>query len=432
MLPDVLTLDERATFDPGAALFAMTTVTPSKTFLRFGDAEPVPMNDATRVEAIEALNAGKHVVAETNVISYRQPSEPGVAPNHNFVRVRSGGMRAMARSAGDTPFLRDHRQFDTEARGGKCLQGKLETTDAEEQLLHERVRLTKPSFVLELLRGELDRLSVGMRPRGKIFCTACAAEWSECWHRPGRTISRSDGTERLVELELENADKIETSTVVRPAVEGTSVGVPEFHVELHQEREMAQAEPTEEAKVAARMAALEDAVKVLQEDLGASRAATQLAEQALADRETEIRNGEADRWITERDELLSDKPAHRGHLRDLHLAGKCELAAKLCEELAVNQPFSEPQRARVNDRGEPTATKVWTWPLNEEGKVDIEKLEANYSQWPKSVRDRVRAQQKRSSAHTNKIAILHSLQLGGALASMLAADGYEPITQEVL
>lgn len=169
-----------------------------------------------RKSLIEASRAGQHVELEFEAITYYQRAG---SQNRNFIRFRPGAMKALAKSGKGTPFLRDHAQRSQADRGGTVIASTAEKMDDGAIALRQRIRLTTPWAVQGALEGTIDRFSIGWHPTGELHCTACKASWTKCSHWPGDKID----DESVVELEYQEAELVEVSSVNVPAVVQTGI-----------------------------------------------------------------------------------------------------------------------------------------------------------------------------------------------------------------
>jgi len=150
-----------------------------------------------------------------DITAYRQPA----APNRRFLRFLPENLPEFARSFVGQPFLRDHAQRNSAARGGTVLSsGLVYAADGPE--MHQTVELVKAWAIEGALDGTIDRFSIGWDTTGEILCSVCEGPlWEgKCYHMPGDTI---DG--RRVEAIITGSDGVETSSVNVPAVVGTGV-----------------------------------------------------------------------------------------------------------------------------------------------------------------------------------------------------------------
>jgi len=178
----------------------------------------LPLDADQRARLVAGMRGGQvPPKLHMQVVAFRQPTKP----NRNFVRFVGGTDRLarMAQSFAGVPFLRDHAQRNTLARGGSVLQSTLrEAPDGPEFV--QAIELAAPWAIEAALLGLIDRFSIGWHTTGDTLCSVCQAPlWEgECFHYPGDVV---DGAR--VEAQITAADGVETSTVIVPAVIGTGV-----------------------------------------------------------------------------------------------------------------------------------------------------------------------------------------------------------------
>lgn len=179
------------------------------------------LDDETRADMLRRLAAGEHVEVVADIVAYSQRDG---RPNRNFVRFAPERLAEIAKTALGRPFLKDHAQYTVDAEGGEILASTAETIADGSVEIRQTVRLTEPWSVRRALTGRLAAFSIGWRnipPPGRaearLHCSNCRDDVRLCVfeldHRRGRVV---DG--RPIEWEFQNADLVETSNVVVPAV----------------------------------------------------------------------------------------------------------------------------------------------------------------------------------------------------------------------
>ncbi|HWU91598.1 MAG TPA: Mu-like prophage major head subunit gpT family protein [Kofleriaceae bacterium] len=181
-----------------------------------------------RDEMLAKCMAGAHVELEVDLLAYEQQTG---ARNRNSVRFRDGGMMTLGRSGKGTPFLRDHAQSDSLAKGGTITASSTEKRAEGDYCVRQTMTLTAPWAVEMALRGLLGSVSIGWNPTGPVMCSACNAPiFSRCWHCPGDRLAEADaegGGKRkvrqadgpiVVEWIYTEAELVETSAVNVPGV----------------------------------------------------------------------------------------------------------------------------------------------------------------------------------------------------------------------
>jgi hypothetical protein len=269
--------------------------------------------------------ARERVELELDLLAYEQgrpDSEGKPTRNRNSVRFRDGAMVKLGRTGKGAPFLRDHRQGDSSARGGTVIESSTDKLADGHYQIRQTVRLTEPSAVERALRGLMTSVSVGWNPTGPVVCSLCDVEvlthqWArECGHLPGE---RDDDSGAVAEWEYTEAELIETSEVPVPGV--PSAGIEGIRAALSAAMTYRGSPPQEiqaMSKLQARVSALLGLAATAGEDetgdavttLHAERNALKLqleAEQRrtaeinarLAHHEAQLAKAAEDAWITE-------------------------------------------------------------------------------------------------------------------------------------
>lgn len=415
------------------------------------------LDDQERAELIEAINLGKHLEVEADLLSYRQPRQPGVKLNAHGVRVRAGGFRRMAKSAAQTVLLKNHDWQEMASRAGTIIKAHTAELDSE-LLLHERARFTAGWAVKSLLEGNFDRLSVGLVATGPVHCTVCKAPVRECWHWP---FDELDG--QVVEWEMQEARKVETSGVNVPAVDNTSVDhrfaapAGDRAEHLEQRKQTTHSTTGPDGQEIPRMDELEELRAALEKERAErarlsdrmDRFATELTEakserdQAQADLDVEReanRRKEATRLC---DELVAQGKLSADSALYEHLVAQyCEHGKDKAETLAAglqagNPAMGESQRSRARQSETDETRKQWSIPRTDDGAIDRKKLLASM---PPKIKERVESLMARSSYAKDPLGVVRSLanplsagdKGPSRLAQLLEADGYEPIARKDL
>lgn len=407
-----------------------------------------------RAALVEAINAGRHVELEAELLSYRQHKQAGIKPNRNGIRVRNDGMPALVASKQGNPFLRDHAQYELLARGGTILSTRLEET-SDELILRESVRLNEPWAVRGALLGNIDRLSIGMRRIGGVICTICQDAPRRClWdkgHWPGMRLD--DG--RWVEWEFESAEGVETSGVNVPAVSGTAVTIKhqagtaelaraagETSMEDDDDLEAKYMASLEErTTLAAQLESERSKATALENERDAARAAELAARKELEVLRCQMRDEAAEQFVAnlraglkERGLELADEWAEL--LREQHKADPAK-AAKLAETVPATAPHLNAAPQRLGAQAKPAAAggtgRVWTPPHTAAGVIDKAKLEeqlfADPCPVPPSLAAMLRADNDNPLLRDARASLI-AMQ-GDELNALLAKDGYAPIQKEL-
>jgi hypothetical protein len=191
------------------------------------------VTQASRDELLAKCSAGEYVELELDVKAYEQ--QAGVQ-NRKFVRVRDGGMMSMGRTGKGKPFLRDHEQWDVNARAGTITSSAAEKLGDAHYAVKLSAKLTAPWAVDLALRGLLTAVSIGLNPIGPVMCSACDTPvFTSCWHCPGDRLSEQvgdDGKTRkmrdrtgsiVVEWVFTDAEIVECSVCSVPAVPSAQI-----------------------------------------------------------------------------------------------------------------------------------------------------------------------------------------------------------------
>lgn len=186
--------------------------------------EPFDLNDkAKRIELLEKMAGGEVVEVQMDFRGFQQ--QDGV-PNRNFLKFAKKILRPLAKSFTGVPFLRDHEQNDSTARAGTVTKSRAVTIDGG-VAFDMTADVTAPFAVEALLRGNLDRFSIGWLHGGRetILCSLCMKPiFSECSHFPGDKVEdEKTGRQDVIEFVFTEAEGIEVSTINVPAVLGTEI-----------------------------------------------------------------------------------------------------------------------------------------------------------------------------------------------------------------
>lgn len=186
-----------------------------------------------RDELLTKLAAGEYVEIEVDILAFEQIDGQR---NRKNVRFRDGALVKMGRTGKNTPFLRDHEQWDVLARGGTIGESTTAKVADGHYQIRQTLKVTVPWAVEGFLRGTLDRFSIGWNPTGDVLCSACNKPvFTRCYHFPGDRLREElddDGGKRLVrdraggmvvEWIFTEAELIETSAVSVPAVPSAQI-----------------------------------------------------------------------------------------------------------------------------------------------------------------------------------------------------------------
>lgn len=175
-----------------------------------------------RDELLAKCKAGEYVELFIDLDAYEQRDGER---NRACVKLSAGAVAPAARSAKGRPFLRDHLQGDSLARGGEIVESKSVKRADGDYVIRMTVKLTAPWAVEMALRGLLSFISVGLRATGPVKCSLCGTEvFTECWHYRGESIVTKVGAEpQVCEWIYTSAEIVEASSVNVPAVVGAQI-----------------------------------------------------------------------------------------------------------------------------------------------------------------------------------------------------------------
>lgn len=155
-----------------------------------------------RDQLLQDAAAGKYVELEVDILAYEQMAGQR---NRNSVRFRDGAMMSLGRSGANTPFLRDHNQYNVMAAGGTITASSTDKRGEGDYAIRQTSKVTAPWAVDLVLRDLVHAVSIGWRPTGPVMCSACDEPiFTVCWHFPGDDLSEREAA----------ALKVDPSTIV--------------------------------------------------------------------------------------------------------------------------------------------------------------------------------------------------------------------------
>ncbi len=191
--------------------------------VRLAAGEVVGAGKAARQEIADRVLTGELVEIDVDIRAFEQLE--GV-PNANFLRIKKGILRKFAKSFKGQVFLRDHNEFDLDARGGTITKAQAVAIDGGIGF-DFTIRMSAPWAVLGVMRGTLDRFSIAWAHGGRdtILCSHDGTPiFTDCFHFPGDLVDGAEGEEPTrVEWIFTEAEGTETSAVSVPAVPGTHI-----------------------------------------------------------------------------------------------------------------------------------------------------------------------------------------------------------------
>ena len=215
--------------------------------------------------------AGEHVRLVIEVLAYEHKLG---TPNRRFVRIVDGAVQAAATSAEGRPFIRDHEQANSLARGGTILESRAVRRGPNDYAIMMSVELTAPWAVELALRGLLTTVSIGMNPTGPVLCSHCGTEiLTDCYHLPGEEIATKAGTV-VCEWLFTAVEIVELSAVNVPAVPGAHIEGIRAALSAALDRRAPDADLDSASVLASieRTIAMVASVKLLEADLSSARA----------------------------------------------------------------------------------------------------------------------------------------------------------------
>ena len=130
---------------------------------------------------------------------------------------REQDLSAFAKSFEGLPFLRNHDQYDIEARDGTIISSEMIGNT-----MHQVISLTTRKGMTAFVEGQIDRFSIGWHPPEIVLCSICNTDWLQCSHMPGRKYTTPTGQKTCLLVMIQPVGK-ETSAVNTPASDGTGL-----------------------------------------------------------------------------------------------------------------------------------------------------------------------------------------------------------------
>lgn len=166
----------------------------------------------TRAELMPKIESGEmeHLDIRARVF--------GTGRVRNPVMFREPDMPAFAASFEGKPFLRDHDQYEIDARDGTILSSMLDGG----QIVQD-IRITTRRGMMDYLEGRIDRFSIGW-DADQMVCSICEQDYlgGQCMHIAGRQYDTLSGPQTCLLIFI-NPVGVETSAVNVPAVDGTYI-----------------------------------------------------------------------------------------------------------------------------------------------------------------------------------------------------------------
>lgn len=177
---------------------------------------------AHRFELITAVRSGRHVELSTEAQTFKQSKDP----NRRYLRLGEDKLEARAPSWKGQPYLTDHNTWSMSASKGSILSSKAIQESKNVTTFQQKLHVVKPDAVIGVLDGTFNKFSIGWWAAGMVTCSVhgtdvAALDGCNCW--PGDKVMLN-GKEHTVEYVFSDYRGKETSSVVIPAVQDTSVG----------------------------------------------------------------------------------------------------------------------------------------------------------------------------------------------------------------
>jgi hypothetical protein len=167
------------------------------------------LDSARRSALLAAAVAREDVELEVDILAFEQKTGER---NYNCFRFRDGAMMALGRSGEGTPFLRDHKKYDSEAVGGTITKSRTEKVAEGHYRILQTATLREPKAVERALRGLIHAVSIGARATGPVECSLCGTPvFEDCYHWAGDEVEGEDGSVAIVEWVYTSAVLWETS-----------------------------------------------------------------------------------------------------------------------------------------------------------------------------------------------------------------------------
>ena len=176
---------------------------------------------AHRFELISAVRGGKHVELAITAQTFEQTK----APNRRFLRLADDKLASRAPTWKGQPYLTDHNTYSISSSQGTILSSKAIETPGGIGF-EQKINAVTADAVIGILNGTFNKFSIGWWMAGPVLCSAhgcdvASDEACGCW--PGDQVTLAGGKKHTVEFVFTDFRGKETSTVVLPAVQNTSI-----------------------------------------------------------------------------------------------------------------------------------------------------------------------------------------------------------------
>jgi hypothetical protein len=186
-------------------------------FSRRGGSGTVSLAEGSdeRRELLERSYKGEHIELEILAQTYAQGA---AVENRNDIGFAEKALQSLVRSAPGNPFQRDHSLL-SEDTGGQIRSAELTDGAGGIVTFQETILLVTPWAVQAALQGTMAKFSISvLAPWEEVACS-CGERATDCYHYPGQE-TEDHGRIRWT---YGDAEKVESSWVVRPAVPDTGI-----------------------------------------------------------------------------------------------------------------------------------------------------------------------------------------------------------------
>lgn len=176
---------------------------------------------AHRFELISAVRGGKHVELAVTAQTFEQTKHP----NLRFLRLAEDKLALRAPTWKGQPYLTDHNTYSIKSSQGTIVSSKAIET-AHGTAFEQKLNAVTADAVIGILNGTFNKFSIGWWRAGPVLCSAHGCDVTSddgcgCW--PGEVVTLEGGKKVTVEYVFTDFRGKETSTVVLPAVQNTSI-----------------------------------------------------------------------------------------------------------------------------------------------------------------------------------------------------------------
>ncbi len=176
---------------------------------------------AHRFELISAIRGGKHVELGVTAQTFEQTAKA----NRRFLRLADDKLATRAPSWKGQPYLTDHNTYSIKSSQGMIMSSKAIEVPGG-MAFEQKLNAVTVDATIGILNGTFNKFSIGWWPSGPVLCSAHGCDISardscNCW--PGDEVTLEGNKKKIVEFVFTDFRGKETSTVVLPAVQNTSI-----------------------------------------------------------------------------------------------------------------------------------------------------------------------------------------------------------------